>query len=138
MIGFINARTHELEQQWPLETRSFRRRAQDISVSEDLATLAHAAENGTVKIWDTATREATELKVADGFVETAVLFSQRAGAGDFKPRTQSPLGDWRAGTSTAIAGDAQRIHFARDGRTMVAMQRGGTVLVWGGRARGAV
>jgi WD40 repeat protein/serine/threonine protein kinase len=135
-IGFINARTHELEQQWPLETRFFRR-GQDISVSDDLSTLAHIAENGTVKIWNTATREATELKVADNFVETAVLSPNGHALVTSSRGRNLRWWDWREGLSTAIGSDAQRVHFARDGRTLVAMQRGGNVFIWDVATRAA-
>jgi WD40 repeat protein/serine/threonine protein kinase len=135
-IGFINARTHELEQQWPLETRFFRR-GQDISVSEDLSTLAHIAEGGTVKIWNTATREATELKVADNFVETAVLSPNGHALVTSSRGRNLRWWDWREGLSTAISSDAQRVHFARDGRTLVAIQRGGNVFVWDVATRAA-
>jgi WD40 repeat protein/serine/threonine protein kinase len=154
-VGFINARTHELEQQWTLDARFFRR-GQDISVSDDLSTLAHIAENGTVKIWNTATREATELKVADNFVETAVLSPDGHALVTSTRGRNLRWWDWRAGTSVPIVtetqnsqpspdnrstgiaqrnlviigAEAQRIHFTRDGRTLVLMQRGGAVNVW--------
>ena len=152
-VGFVNARTHELEQQWALGGRDFRR-AQEISVSEDLSTLAHAAENGTVKIWNTATREVTELKVSDTFVDTAVLSPDGHALVTTTRGRNLRWWNWRAGTSVPISKEVQedasaregrpgggglrnllllgdaRLHFARDGRTLVALQRGGNVLVW--------
>ncbi|HTD66235.1 MAG TPA: hypothetical protein VK846_06870, partial [Candidatus Limnocylindria bacterium] len=128
-VGFINVATHELEQQFQLGPGWFRSGA-SISLSDDLSTLAHPIEDGSVRLWNTATRETTTLKVSEGPVDQVIL------SPDGKSLVTSGRGrhvrwwDLRSGTNFVLGGDVQKVLFARDGKTMATLRRGNTLELW--------
>ncbi len=129
MVGFINIATHEVEQQFQLGQGWFRSAA-SISLSDDLSTLVQPVDDGSVRIWNTATRESTTLKVTDGPVDQATL------SPDGKSLVTAGRGrnvrwwDLGSGTNLAVGGEVHKVVFSRDGRTMAALRRGNTVEVW--------
>ena len=126
---FINATTGETEKQFDLEWRRGRPGPfgfSPISFSEDLRTMAQSADNGVVRLWDTATHEATTLKVADGGVDLVVVSPN--GKTLITRARDHVLRRWdlASGTNVIWATDAFRISFSPDGRLLVyASNRGG-------------
>src|SRR5207244_8038766 len=97
---------------------------------------------GSVKIWNTETREFQLLKVSDRFVDTVSLSPDGRTLITGEGGMMGPGGhrrtvrwwDLRAGTNIVITTDAQKILFSPDGRTLAAFHRN-TVQFWETAAR---
>jgi WD40 repeat protein len=131
-VVFLDLATSEMPQQFPLENRRGRFGAlfPSAAVSDDLRTLAHAQDDGTVKLWNTSTHDATTLKVSDGPAELLALSPD--GRVLITRGRDWTLRKWdlRSGTNTAWPTDAFRVLFSRDGRLLATVGRGDEVQLW--------
>jgi WD40 repeat protein/serine/threonine protein kinase len=102
-----------------------------MSLSADLRTLAQATERETVQLWDTVTREATLLKVADDRVEL-VLLSPDARTLITRARGEPAPRRWDlpSGTNVTWAAEVFRAMFSPDGRLLASLGRGNAVQLW--------
>jgi WD40 repeat protein len=131
-VVFVNVTTGETEQQFPLERNRarFGPFAPAVSISQDLRTLAQGCDDGTVKLWDTGTREATALKVCDGPVELVALSpdAQRliTRGRDWTLRRW----DLRTGSGTVWTAEVFKVLFSPDGHTLATFGRGNSVQFW--------
>jgi WD40 repeat protein/serine/threonine protein kinase len=138
-LVFINAATGETEKQFDLEARRGRFGPfgpAPISLSDDLRTMAQTSDDGVVRLWDTITREATTLKVAEGGVEFAslspdgrTLITLNARGRD---RGDRALRRWDlpSGTNMMWAAEAFRMFFSPDARLLATTGRGSAVQLW--------
>jgi WD40 repeat protein/serine/threonine protein kinase len=134
-VAFLDLATGETEQiQLDLPRSRLPRTSASImnsvSITADLRTLAHAFEDGSVKIWDLETREFTILKASNRPVEVVVLSPD--GHALLTSHRGRDLRRWdlREGTNAVLATDAQRILFSRDSRTLATLSRGGAFGLW--------
>ena len=123
-VTFFNAATREPEQVFPLETNRLRL-ATSVSLSEDLRTLAQGQEDGTVKIWNTENRDALVLKVSERAVDTVVISPDGRTLLTGGRFHNLRCWDIRSGTNVVLSGDAQKVFFSPDGRSIAAVQRVG-------------
>ncbi len=137
-VVFLNLATGEPEEQFHLEQPErgrfrFPRPPSSVFVSDDLRTLAHGREDGTVRLWNTQTGETNTLKVSDDPAELLALspdgqqFSVRIVHG-----REWSLRRWdvRSGASTPWRADVFRAIFSPDGRTLAAFGRTNAVQLW--------
>jgi WD40 repeat protein/serine/threonine protein kinase len=131
-LVFLNLATSEPEEQFELENRRgrFGPLFPEVSLSSDLRTLAQAREDGTVKLWNTETREATTLTVGEGPTELVALSPDgkvlitRSRGWSYR-RWDLPSGSnalWRVETFQVL--------FSPDGNTLATLGRGNTVQLW--------
>jgi len=133
LLVFINTVTGETEKQFDLEIR--RRRPTPfgpgvIPLSDDLRTMAQAGEDGTIRLWDTVTRQATTLKVADDWAEPVALSPDA--------RTLITRGsdhalrrwDLQSGTNIVWPAEVFRAIFSPDARLLATTGRGNGVQLW--------
>ena len=123
-VTFFNAATREPDQVFPLETNRLRLSA-SVSLSEDLRTLAQGQEDGTVKIWNTENHDTLVLKVSERPVDTVVLSPDGRTLLTGGRFHNLRCWDIRGGTNVTLSGDAQKVFFSPDGRTIAAVQRSG-------------
>jgi Tol biopolymer transport system component len=131
-VVFLNLATSESEPPFQLERRRnrFTPFGPTIALSDDLGKMAQGLEDGTVKLWDTETRETTTLKVSDGAVDFVAL---------------SPDGQWlitrgrdwisrrwdlRNGSSAPLPAEVFKTVFSPDGRQFATFGRGNVVQLW--------
>lgn len=126
---FINLTTHEPEREFPLSPVR-RRPPGSISTSADQKLLAEGLEDGSVKLWNTVSRESTTLKVTDRMLGLALLspdgnalFTGGFGHG-------SKLWDLRKGDDVALGAQGHRAWFSPDGKTLVVIDRDDSVAIW--------
>jgi len=139
---FINATTGETEKQVDLGGRRGRPGPFGpplVSFTGDLRTMAQAADDGMVRLWDTTTREATTLKVADGGVDFVALspdgktlITLNTRGRDRGDRGERTLRRWdlSSGTNVVWAAEASRVFFSPNGRLLATTGRGSTVQLW--------
>jgi len=101
-----------------------------VSMNDDLTLLADAREDGTVDLWNTATREAKSIKVGEGRIDSAVLSPDGLSLVTGGGLHHLKWWDLRAGTNFVMANEGQKVVFSRDGRTLAAVQRGNVVQMW--------
>jgi eukaryotic-like serine/threonine-protein kinase len=137
-VVFFNLATSEPEQQFPLERR-FRFGpgfGQSVTLSEDLRTLVQNLEDGSLKIWNTESRESTTMRVSERPVEVLSL------SPDGRTLVTGGWGhhlrwwDLRAATNVTGTSEANRVLFSPDGRTLAAFQgRGAMIEIWDVQSR---
>ena len=132
-VVIFNLATREREVEIPLVNQSDRGRFRlpsAVALSEDLKTLAQSLDDGRVQLWNTETRETTELKVSDRPVSLLAL------SPDGRSLITGGFGhalrwwDLRNPTNLVLESEAYRVLFSPDGRTLAAFQRGDTVDLW--------
>jgi WD40 repeat protein len=135
-VAFWNLATSETEEQFQLGLPRFRFPPSSltimsaVSISEDFKTVAHAFQDGSVKLWNPETHETNTLKVSDRPVELVVL-SPDGGTLLTSGRGRNlRLWDLRNGMNTVLATEGHRSLFSRDGRTLASLSRGNTIELW--------
>jgi len=127
--AFINLATREPERELPLSPVR-RRPGGSISVSADQKILAEGLEDGTVKLWNTITRESSTLRVSDrmpGMVTLSPDGNTLVTGGFGQPLK---IWDLRTGESSALGVQGHRALFAPDGKTMAVLDRDNAVGIW--------
>jgi WD40 repeat protein/serine/threonine protein kinase len=136
-VVFLDMRTGEVEQRFPLEVPRVRFRL-SVSVSDDLSRIAHSAEGG-IRLIDTETGEATTLtnRRVD-WVEISpngqALVSGNFGGFDGRD-SQLRWWDVRAGTNFVLDTEAFKGRFSPDGTLLAAFGRSNIVEIWNVRSR---
>src|SRR6185436_4742932 len=101
-----------------------------VSISEDMKTVAQALDDGSVKLWNTETREFNKLKVSEWPLELVVLSPDGATLVTGERGRNLRLWDLRNATNTALTTETHRVLFSRDGRTLATFQRGSAIQLW--------
>jgi WD40 repeat protein len=132
-VALFNLTTSEPEQQFSLERSRFRFGpgfGQAAAFSKDLRTLVQNLDDGSVKIWNTETRDSTTLRVSEHPVEVVSL------SPDGHTLITGGWGrhlrwwDLRSGTNLVVDTEANRALFSPDGRSVATFQRGATIEIW--------
>jgi WD40 repeat protein len=130
-VAILNMNTSEPEKTFPVERRRGRFGPPPaITLSADLRTLACGQDNGSVKLWNTETREFTILKVADNPVDFLALTPDGrtlVTGGRFQGLR---CWDLRAGTNTVLDTDAFPGLLSPDGLTLVTLARDNIIELW--------
>jgi eukaryotic-like serine/threonine-protein kinase len=134
-VAFLDLASGETEQ-LPLELprsripRSSASIMNSVSITENLRTLAHAFEDGSVKIWNLETREFTLLKASERPVELVVLSPDGHTLLTSHRGRELIRWDLLRGTNAVLATDAHRVLFSRNSRTIAILSRDGTFEIW--------
>lgn len=137
-VVFLDLTTGESEQQFPVERRRERfgpfrlppSFSSAVSLSEDLRTLAVDQDDGTVKLWNTKTRDSTTLRVSDRSGNFVALSPDGALLLTRGPEWALRLWNLRTGTNGIWPGEADRVLFSPDGRKLATLSRGNAIQVW--------
>ncbi len=146
-VLFLNLKTHAVEKEFPLETPRGRGgpggpggfggggfggpvfRGVSPAVSGDLRTLATVASDGTIRLWNTDTRETQVLRTPDRAIGTlalspdgTILVTEGWGAVRWW--------DLRHGTNTALESEGNHPLFSADSRTFALFTRENGVEIW--------
>jgi WD40 repeat protein len=130
LLGFIDVATQEPKQLLELSDWRFPRPLSSVSATSDLKTVAEGLENGTVKLWNTRTRESTLLQVSERPVGIARISPNgrdlvAAGFGESL--------NWRdlvSGTNRKLPVDGHRALFSPDGSLLAVFSRNDSVSIW--------
>ncbi len=128
-VLFLDLTTGTAEREFPLETRRLpvngpgMRWPLAVAVSDDLRTLVHGLEDGSVRILNTETLEARSLRTSDRHVELVALSPDgcRLITGGRGGRLH--VWDLRSDTNYPLPIEAMFALFSPDGRTLAAIQR---------------
>ncbi len=129
VVAFFNLATREPEHQFQLDTNRFRLSSSSVSLSGDFRTLAQSLDDGSVKLWNTESREFSTLKVSERSPELVVLSPDGRSLVTGGRIHHLRWWDIRAGTNTVLGTDTTKAFFSPDGRTLAGFVRG-AVQLW--------
>ena len=126
-LAFFNTKTHEVEQEFPVERLRFGSLRYALSASG--LFLAQGLPDGHVRLWHTETRRSTDLKLSDGRIDvialspdgTILITGGRRGAVQW----------WELGNvprEREVRMESRLAQFSPDGRTLIAFPRNGIQL----------
>jgi WD40 repeat protein/serine/threonine protein kinase len=125
-LAFFNARTHELEQEFPVEVGRFGPR---FALSANGRVLAQGLGDGHVCLWQTETHRSTDLKLADGRIDVVALSPDATilitTSGNGWSLRWWELGDVPRERKVQLEG---RVQFSPDGGSLAASHRNGIQL----------
>ncbi|MGK0185012.1 MAG: WD40 repeat protein/serine/threonine protein kinase [Verrucomicrobiales bacterium] len=136
-IDFFNlkskqsTRSLKLEQKAPSARKSHTRFA--VAISDNLTTLAHGLDDGTVRIWNTETRNSFTLKTSTARISTIALSPDGYHLVAGSRRQPMTIWDLRNPDSTTpvVSTDAEHALFSKDGSTLITLRgHGKTADVW--------
>jgi eukaryotic-like serine/threonine-protein kinase len=139
-VLFLNLATGETEQEFQLGTPRFgvgprRWFGSAIALSQDLRTMVQGLDDGTVKLWNTETREFATLQAAEGPVHLVALSPDGRGLITGAWGGNLRWWDLRNRTNSVWETEARRVLFSPDGRTVVAFARENCIEVWDAASR---
>jgi WD40 repeat protein len=121
-VVFYDPVTKEPGTQFPVEaTPSGPERIPPVAISADLQTLVEGLDDGSVKIWNTETRESNTVAVSDGPVELVALSPD--GRILITGSRGQPLRshDLSSNTTVSLPFGASRVIFSPDGHLLAAL-----------------
>jgi WD40 repeat protein len=132
-VAFIDLAAREIGQEIPLAGQAERGRFRLpalVALSDDLKVMAQALDDGRVQFWNTQTLETNLLKVSDRPINLLALSPDGLAlvTGGFGHSLR--WWDLRHGTNLVLEGEAARVGFSPDGRTLAAFQRDNSVDLW--------
>jgi len=101
-----------------------------VALSDDLTVMAQSLDDGRVLLWNTQTMETNLLRVSERPISMLAL------APDGRALVTGGFGhtlrwwDLRRGANSVLEGEAARVLFSSDGRTLAAFQRDNSVDFW--------
>lgn len=128
-LGFFDAKTRELDQEFTIGTGRFGPPAYALSANGRI--LAQGIGDGQIRLWQTETHRSTDLKLSEGRIE-ALALSPDATILITTGTNRSSLRWWELGTvprERNVALEGRPIHFSPDGRTLAAFQRN-SIQLW--------
>jgi WD40 repeat protein/serine/threonine protein kinase len=130
-LVLLNLATRETEQEFELQPNDPQPPpGRAVAISADFRVLVQGLPRGKVKIWDTNTRKAVDLRVAERTVDFVALSPD--GASLIAGSRGRPLQWWSLaeGSNLLKTIAAERAVFSSDGHTLAAFERGNGVQMW--------
>jgi len=126
---FFNVTTREPEQQIPLEAARFGF-PNNVALSADVKVMVQPQNDGTIKVWNTETRDTFSIKASDRRIDWLTLSADGASMVTWGHLHTTRLWDLARGTNTVLGQEAQRALFAPDGRTLAVFHHRDALQIW--------